>query len=346
VPSARVIAFSIVYERYRKKVGCPQKNRYYSFGDNVFAKMDRPADWDDLRFVLAIAREGGLSGAARVLGVKHSTVFRRLGAFEQRLGVRLFERFRDGYSPTLAGEAAAKVAARLAEEVLSLERQLSGQDLRPSGTVRLTTTDTIGEMLTRHLSTLRAKHPEIGLEVSISNVMANLTRREADIAIRPTPAPPELLIGRRIASVAHAVYGSGKYLARYRHEDLAAHDWIGLDDSLAHTVIGRWLRENIPKARVAYRVDALPALRDAALAGIGLAMLPCYLGDSAAGLHRAVKRTLSEPRSALWLLTHSDLKRTARVRAVMDFLAAALISDRALFEGTAVKDKRQSTHRR
>jgi len=295
--------------------------------------MDRSLDWDDLRLVLAVVREGGLSGAARSLRVTHSTVFRRLNIVEQRLGTRLFERFRDGYSPTPAGEAAAKVAAQLAEEVLSLERRLSGQDVRPSGIVRIATTDTVGTLLARHLAGMRAKHPEIKIEISISNVMANLTRREADIAIRPTSAPPETLVGRRIADIAHAIYGSDEYLARRSERELTAHDWIGLDDALASTVIGQWLRAHIPEARVMCRVDALPVLRDGAQAGMGLALLPCYLGDGTPGLRRIAKKTPSEPRSALWLLTHDDLKRTARIRVAMDFLYSALSSDRSLLEG-------------
>ncbi|TWC07227.1 LysR family transcriptional regulator [Bradyrhizobium macuxiense] len=295
--------------------------------------MHSPLDWNDLRLVLAVAREGSLSGAARRLGVTHSTVFRRLGAIETAIGTRLFERFRDGYAPTPAGETAAASAARLEDEVLALERKLAGQDLRPSGPVRITTTDTLGAVLVRHLPAMRAAHPEIRPEIIVSNAMANLTRREADIAIRPTPAPSELLVGRRIADIAHAIYGSRAYLARRDDRDLSAHDWIGLDDALAGTVIADWMRKNLRSARVACRVDALPALRDAAVAGMGLALLPCYVGDLAPALRRLTPKPLAEPRSALWLLTHDDLRRTARVRATLDFLAKVLASERALFEG-------------
>jgi DNA-binding transcriptional LysR family regulator len=149
--------------------------------------MHRSMDWDDLHLVLAVFREGTLSGAARRLNVTHSTVFRRLGAIEEKIGARLFERFRDGYAPTPAGETAAASAVRLEDEVLTLERKLSGQDLKPFGTVRIATTDTLGAILMWHLPAMRALHPEIQLEIAISNAMANLTRREADIAIRPTP---------------------------------------------------------------------------------------------------------------------------------------------------------------
>src|SRR5579871_1277263 len=301
--------------------------------------MHSTMDWDDLRLVYAVANEGTLSGAARRLGITHSTVFRRLGTIEQQMGVRLFERFRDGYAPTPAGEATAALAARITDDVLSLERKISGQDLRPSGTVRITTTDTVSTILIRHLPALRASHADIGIELAVSNTMANLTRREADIAIRPTADPPEMLVGRRIAEIAHAIYGSPAYLSRHSGTSLPDHDWIGLDDTLAGTVIGRWMHENVPGARVVCRVDALPALCDAARAGLGLAVLPCYLGDTAHGLRRAVPKTLPEPRSALWLLTHGDLKRTARIRAVMDFLAAAFGSEHALLEGKRAAER-------
>jgi DNA-binding transcriptional LysR family regulator len=290
-------------------------------------------NWDDLRLVLAVVREGTLSGAARRLGVTHSTVFRRLGAIEEQIGVRLFERFRDGYVPTPAGETAAEAAARLEDEVLTLERRLSGQDLRPSGVVRIATTDTLGTILMRHLPAMRELHPEIQFEVAISNAMANLSRREAEIAIRPAPDPPEILVGRRVADIAHAIYASKAYLSGRQETELSAHDWIALDDALASTVIGRWIHENLRTVHVTCRVDALPALRDAALAGLGLALLPCYLGDPTPGLHRLAHKTMTDPRSALWLLTHDDLKRTARIRATLDFLAKAFASERALFEG-------------
>jgi DNA-binding transcriptional LysR family regulator len=293
-------------------------------------------DWDDLRVVLAVFREGSLSGAARRLGVTHSTVFRRLGTIEKQIGARLFERFRDGYVPTPAGETAAESASRFEDEVLTLERKLSGQDLRPSGTVRIATTDTLGTILMRHLPAMRAAHPEIQFEITISNAMANLTRREAEIAIRPTPEPPEILVGRRLADIGHAIYGSRGYLSRHEGEDLSAHDWIALDDALASTVIGRWMHENLHAANVTCRVDALPILRDAALAGLVLALLPCYLGDPASGLRRLTQKTLAEPRSALWLLTHDDLRRSARIRATLDFLAKALASERALLEGRRI----------
>jgi DNA-binding transcriptional LysR family regulator len=295
--------------------------------------MHSSLDWNDLRVVLAIARAGSLSGAACHLHVTHSTVFRRLAVIEQTLGVRFFERFRGGYAATAAGEAAAVLAERLADEIAELERRLSGQDMRPSGKVHIATADTVWPLVCRRVPEFRARHPEIVPEFTIANAMANLTRREADIAIRPVPEPLEHLVARRIADIAHALYASPDYLTRNNTPELGSHDWIGLEDTVAPTVIGRWLRQHVRSGQVVLTVDALAAMRDAARAGLGLAVLPCYLGDSDDGLRRVAVTSPDVPRSALWLLTHDDLRRTARVRAAMDFFAAALSRDRALLEG-------------
>jgi DNA-binding transcriptional LysR family regulator len=296
--------------------------------------MHNGMDWDDLRLVLAIARGRSLSGAARALGVTHSTVFRRLDAIERRTGARLFERFRDGYAPTAAGDAMATVAARLAEEVLALERRLAGQDLRPSGSVRLTTTDTLAlAVVMPHLAAFQEAYPEIRLELAITNVVADLTRRDADVALRPTPDPPATLMGRRLAGIAYAIYGAPEYLSRHRGREWSSHDWIGREDALGSTVAARWMRENVPEERIACRLDAVSVMREAARAGMGLVVLPCYFGDGAPGLRRAQERPLADARSALWLLTHRDLRHTARIRALMDFLASRLTAERPRIEG-------------
>jgi DNA-binding transcriptional LysR family regulator len=318
---------------HKRQIAFPVADGHSRFTQMEFAEMHSGLDWNDLRIVLAIAREGSLSGAARRLRVTHSTVFRRLAVIERALGVRLFERFPDGYAATPAGEAAASLAQHLADEIGALERRLSGQDMRPSGSIRIATADTIWPLVNAHLPAFRAAFPDIVPEVAISDAMANLTRREADIAIRPIPGPPENLIGRRIADIAHAVYASPKYLARKDTGDGHARYWIGLEDAVAPTVIGRWLRRHVRPDEMVLTVNALPALRDAACAGMGLVLLPCYMGDSDDRLRRVDGVPADTPRSALWLLTHNDLRRTARVRAAMDFFAEAFLRNRALLEG-------------
>jgi DNA-binding transcriptional LysR family regulator len=293
----------------------------------------RTLAWDDMRVVLAIGRAGTLAGAARALALNHSTLFRRLGAVEAQIGVRLFERFRDGYTPTAAGEEVIALAGRVDADVTVLERRLAGRDLRPSGLVRVTTTDTLVEILTPMLAAFRSAHPEITLELAASNVIFNLSRRDADAAIRPSTEPPDLLVGRRVATIAFAIYGAPDYLKRRpAKQPLDQHDWIAPDDSLAHLKAARWIAEQVAPAQTIYRASSLIALHHAARAGLGLAALPCYMGDSDAGLRR-VRAPMPEFDAGLWLLTHPDLRRVARIRAFLDFMAPALAAYGPLFAG-------------
>jgi DNA-binding transcriptional LysR family regulator len=167
--------------------------------------------------------------------------------------------------------------------------------------------------------------------------MFNLGRRDADVALRPGLAPPDTLIGRRVAEVAFAVYASPAYLARAQAAsgDLRRHIWVAPDDSLGETQVVRWLRSTLPSAAVALYADSLLALRDAAAAGIGVAALPCYLGDTSPQLVR-MHPPIREMTTELWLLTHADLRRTARVRAFVEFAGEALVTQRPLIEGRAV----------
>ncbi len=217
------------------------------------------------------------------------------------MGVRLFERLPMGYAPTAAGEEVLAVARGMEATVAALERRLAARDLRLSGTLRVATTDTLAlTVLMPHLAAFRAAHPRIELEVALSNAMANLTRRDADVAVRPADDPPEALVGRRVANIAYAVYGAAGYLAHHAElGELDAHRWVAPDNSLSATAAARWMRRVLPATvSVACRLDSLLAVREAARAGLGLALLPCYLGDGAPGLGR-VGGSRPEVRSAL-----------------------------------------------
>jgi len=286
----------------------------------------------DLRLLLALKREGSLTRAARQLGVDHSNAFRRLGTLEERLGVRLFERARDGYTPTPAGELAIASAERVDAELTDVERRLAGEDLRPAGVVRLTSTDTLVDLLQPMLLELRQEQPGIVVELVTANAFFTLTRRDADIALRPAASAPEGLVARRIATVASAVYGAPAYLRSHRSKPLAEQAWIGLDESLAHLASARWMATEIPERQVVHRVSSLWAAQAAAHAGLGLAVLPCFSADVDRGLRR-VGAPRPEWAASLWLLTHPDLRKVARIRAVLDFLAGRLASKRPLLEG-------------
>ncbi|MFY0989576.1 LysR family transcriptional regulator [Halomonas sp. C05BenzN] len=273
--------------------------------------------WDDLRVVLAIAESGTLSGAGRRLGASHATLFRRLNAIEQRLGVRLFDRARTGYSPTAAGEELAATAARVEAEVLHAERRLVGRDLRLSGVIRMTTTDTLlMGLLSPILADFRRTHPEIVLEVAVSNQLFNLSQRDADVAVRPSLAPPEHLVGRRVGSIAQAIYvradGTG--------DDAA---WVGPDRHLGYAALDAWMAAQGANEHCRYRVDTMFGMLAAARDGLGRAVLPCYLADAEPALAR-LGEPIPELATELWLLTHPDLRRVARVRAFMAFVAEAL----------------------
>jgi len=273
--------------------------------------------WDDLRIIGAVADAGSLSGAARQLGVNHATVFRRLGAIEERLGVMLFERSRVGYIPTVAGEEAAAAASRIAAEVSDVERRVLGRDLRPRGTVRVTTTDTLFVgMLSPILADFRAAYPDINLEVVASSRVADLARREADIAVRPESHPPEHLVGRRVGTITQAVY---QRLGAHGRSD----EWIGPDPGMGYRLLEKWMQAQGHDPHCHFRVDSVLGMRAAARDGIGRAVLPCYIGDPDGELER-ISEPIPELAADLWILLHPDLRNAARIRAAADYLAGSL----------------------
>ncbi|MER2269085.1 LysR substrate-binding domain-containing protein, partial [Methylobacterium oxalidis] len=159
-------------------------------------------------------------------------------------------------------------------------------------------------------------------------------RREADIAVRPTASPPETLVGRRIAGLGYAVYAAPSYLSGRREDAvLGEHRWLGPDASLNETVAARWMRATLREVEPVVRTDSFVSLRDLAVVGLGVALLPCYLGDTSLGLVRLPQAVTLDLGSALWLLTHADLRRVARIDAVMTALAAALSAEREVLEG-------------
>jgi DNA-binding transcriptional LysR family regulator len=284
--------------------------------------------------VLAVAAEGSLAGAARSLGVNHTTVLRRVNAFEAGLGLRLFERQATGYVLTPGGEELVEAARRMEDTAVTLERRLAGQDRRLSGVVRVTTTDTLAHsLLPAVVAAFRATQPHIELDLRVSNLFFDLTKLAADVAVRPADKPPHGLTGRRVSAVAFAIYASPRYLAGHGDtDDLSAHDWVAPGDELAGTSIARWMRAAVPQAKIALRTNSLLVLRHAAAAHLGLAALPCYLGDTSDDLVR-VHPPIEAMATALWILTHEDLRGTARVRAFTQFAAAALSRQRTLLEG-------------
>ena len=291
-------------------------------------------DWDDLRYFLAVARAGSLSGAAKALGVNHSTVFRRIETLEDRLGVRLFDRHREGYALTPAGDEMREAAERVDTAIDDMDRRIGGRDLRLSGPLGVTTTDNLVPcVLGEPLAGFHAAYPGIELSVRIDSEFFNLSKRQADIAVRPTNTPPDTLVGRRIAELAFAVYAAeGVKPDNTSSASLSALPWVAFDDTLDHLAAAKWFNATHGGAPVAMRSNNLTTLQTGAAQGMGLALLPCFMGDPDARLER-VTDPVPAARSELWLLTHEDLRNTRRVRAFMDFMADALEARRDVLEG-------------
>jgi DNA-binding transcriptional LysR family regulator len=292
-------------------------------------------DWDDLRHVLAIARARTLSGAGATLGVSHTTVGRRVRAIEETLGVRLFDQTPDGFTPTPAGEDIAEVAERMETELLSLEARVLGRDAQLEGQLRVATMDIFFRRFHAVFSSFIARYPRIELTVMCSDRELSLPRREADVALRMTDAPPEQLVGRKVGRVKFAVYGSKALVARVgAGAEYGEYPWLHWDARLDMSWLDRWLARRAPNTRIAMRVDfGSLLLRQAIAEGIGVHFLACFDGDADPALQR-VGPIEEEFGRDLWLLTLSDLRHTQRVRAFLDHASEALAAHRDALAGT------------
>lgn len=299
-------------------------------------------DWDDFRLVKIIAEANGLAGAAERLGVNHSTVFRRLGQMEENLGVKLFERHRTGYVLTPAGEEMSALAEQMEENVTSFTRKLAGQAVAPAGELRVTTNDTLLVHLLTHIFARFIKAcPEMRLDVVLANQALNLSKRDADVAIRATDDPPETLVGRRVATIAWAIYGRVEDFPNLQPADINSPDlynrpWVALGDNLASLKAARFVRERVAPENIVYKVNTVLGLAEAVEAGTGIGPLPCFIADASPNLVR-LSDINPEFSAGLWLLTHPDLRQSARVRAFMDFMATEIGKQKRWIEGTGKK---------
>lgn len=289
-------------------------------------------DWDDLRIFLALARAGSMTAAARMLGVNQSTVSRRLAAMEAHLGARLLVRGIHGHSLTDAGDELLATAEGVAEAFDQIERRLAGRDTQPRGRLRVTCTDNFANSyLAPHFARFAAMYPEIDLDVITRYQHLSLARREADVAIRTTEAPPDTLIGRFLLTFALGVYAAPATAAALGPApDPAAIPWIGWQHEPYNRLM---ITGRFPTANVRHRVDSLLDMRSLAREGLGVAVLGCFAADTDPGLRRVYRRPITDSAMDLWVLTHPEDRGAARVRAFSRFIARAILDDRDLFEG-------------
>lgn len=283
-------------------------------------------NWDDARVFLAVCRESTLRGAARVLGVDQATVGRRIAALEKSLDATLFLRTSEGYALTALGEAALKAAQNMEASALELQRRIQGLDDRLTGEVRVSTTDSLAvDFIIPAIASLHEQHPEVRVHLDASTQMASLAKREADIAVRNTrPENPDL-IARRIARWPVGLFAAQSYLdARGMPQPGTAfegHDLVMYQPYLQRKD-ATLASEPLNRGRVVSTVGAGLLLRRAIAAGIGLGELPVYLGEKDGLVRVWPERTRSAPYD-VWLVTHDDLRHTARVRAVIDAIVAS-----------------------
>ncbi|WP_353230987.1 LysR family transcriptional regulator [Novosphingobium sp.] len=289
-------------------------------------------DWDDVRSFLAIARARTLSGAARDLGVRQSTMSRRLEALEARAGARLLQKTASGFELTALGEAVLGNAERMEAEAIAVERMVQGRDVALSGVVRLTTVEIIANLLIPGAAMrLHAKYPAITLDVLSESRTLNLSKREADIAIRMTRFEGNQLVSRRMAVAASALYASAGYVAKHgRNPADPGHAVVTVLEDQAHMAEPQWLAARLPDARVALRSNSRDAQMAAMRAGLGLAYLPCFLAEGHADV---VRIDDGGPPRDVWLGVHADLRHMPRIRAVIDALDAEFAVARCRFAG-------------
>jgi DNA-binding transcriptional LysR family regulator len=280
-------------------------------------------EWDEFKHFLAVARTGSLSAAGRKLKASAATVGRRVAALERSLGARLFDRKQNGYQLTENGEAVLARAQELEETLLSVEREVTGRDLRASGKVRVATAEDIATfVIAPKLASFRRAYPGIVLEITASWEVANLTRREADVALRTARPTGRDYVIRRAGVWNCALYASKAY-AKARNLRPSLHVFANLEviqwtDEGAFRG-GRGADEFVRNATVVFAANSRHIQYAACKAGIGAAVLPCVVADRDRDLIRLIPP--EQVRSLdLWLVVHRDLARTARVRAVMDFL--------------------------
>ncbi len=287
--------------------------------------------WDDLRFVLAVARHGTLVGAAKALTVDPTTVARRVRALEERNGVALFTRLKHGATLTSAGEQSVRAAVAMERLYDQLDASIHGLDSRLEGVVRVSSTDMIYHYLLPKVRDFRREYNGVQLEFSSSYSKVSLTQRHADIALRVSPKVPEHLIAHRCTEVFFAVYGAGGLIeASMEWTKLPWVDW----DPRVTRATSRVIQEHAPDAPVVARVDATADMIDLVEGGVGLSVLPCFLGDPNPRLSRV--GDYMSGGTWLWVLTQPELRRTARVRAFAEWVQDLLVGDRELFEGRAL----------
>jgi len=282
----------------------------------------------DLQTVLALVRCGTLADAGERLGVDASTVFRSLQRIERGLGQALFERSRSGYQASELARSLAEHAEHLEDALESARSAAQSRPEQVSGTVRITTTDTILHgLVAPALKDLKALHPLLGFELHTGNELASLTRRDADIAVRATKRPPPHLVGKHVGPIDVALFAAkGGPVKRYADVEAGKAHWVAPDDALPEHPSVIWRKRHFPKVAPGYRVNSILTVMELVALGLGVGVLPLFLAKHHRGLVQ-LTGVLDECQTELWLLTHPESRHLRRVSAVYGHLARMLSMD-------------------
>ncbi|WP_372749984.1 LysR family transcriptional regulator [Litorivivens sp.] len=288
-------------------------------------------DWNDIQYCLAVVKEGSVTAAARSLDVNHTTVSRRITALEKQLNVRLFDRSTAGWLITPVGESVLKSAESIAEEVSNIQRQVLADSQELSGILKVTAVDlTIQRVLQPGIKAFCEKYPDIAIELIASEDPFNLSVHEADIAFRVTNDPPPNVLGKKIADFAYGVYATHELAERIAKgsKDVGAILWL-LDQRRPHP---QWKEESFPELPVRYRVNSLNVAYELTRHGHGIAQLPTGLGELDPLLTKIPCEHVDQP-MGFWVLSHIDLRTTARIRIFRDFMLEAIAPRIPMLEG-------------
>jgi DNA-binding transcriptional LysR family regulator len=302
-------------------------------------------DWDDVRLFLAVARAGTTLGAARQLGSSQPTVVRRVGALERQIGLVLFDRGRTGYALTDAGRELVPLAERVEAGIGAMHDTIAARSRRVAGTVRVTAAEPLANLfLAPAVAAFQRARPDIEIQLLLSDEFLDLAQGEADVALRVTIDRPEDsdLVGRLIGEVPWAVYCGPAYTARAGTpagiERMEGHAVLGSEAAAGGFPAMQWLEETAPGARIVWRSNSLASLQAAARAGLGLAALPCFLGDEDPALVRCFD-VAGTARPGLWILAHPRARRLPHVRDFIAALTAHVLANSALLDGSGAHSR-------
>ena len=281
--------------------------------------MKSEIDWDDIRYLLALVRRGSVRAAAAELKVNHTTVTRRIKRMERRLGTRLLQKIPGGYQLTDSGSAVLAAGERIETDLASVMQQVEGADKAITGTVRVTLTDILLKLARSTLTTLLEAHPDLEIEITSSPRMTDIMRLDSDIALRLVAAPPEGLVGRRIAKISTAIYAAASSGLSATTVNLASARWVRWGEPWNQNRLDTWVGEHYPDSQTAVRVDSNFALETMVAAGAGIGILAPLSADKRDDLVRLTP-DIKGLSLDLWLLTHPDLRGVKRVKVVADAL--------------------------